>query len=277
MNSHTDAELALRHGRLDQALQLLQEQVRSSSSDAKLRIFLFQLLAVMGQWSRALVQLRLAGELQASALAMVQMYTSAIHCELLRAEVFAGKRSPLIFGQPDEWLALLVESLLTAGQGRLGDAETLRARAFEAAPAQAGSVDGKPFSWIADADMRLGPVCEAIIEGRYYWLPFDRLARIVIEEPVDLRDAVWMPASFEFANGGGSVGLIPTRYPGSELHPDSAIQLARRTEWTELISGVYVGSGQRILSTDQGDHALMDLREIVLTPAADQQQALGTE
>ncbi len=277
MNSPTDAEQALRDGHLDQALKLLQEQVRSSPSDAKLRIFLFQLLAVMGQWNRALVQLRLAGELQASALAMVQMYSAAIHCELLRAEVFAGKRSPLIFGQPDEWLALLVESLLACGQGRLADAEALRARAFEAAPAQAGRVDGQFFGWIADADMRLGPVCEAIIEGRYHWLPFDRLARIVIEAPVDLRDAVWMPARFEFTNGGGSIGLIPTRYPGSEWHPDAAIQLARRTEWTERSSGVYVGSGQRLLSTDQGDHPLMDLREIVLTPALDRQQALSTE
>lgn len=269
MNSLTDAEQALRDGRLDQALKLLQDQVRSRPSDVRLRIFLFQLLAVMGQWNRALVQLRLAGELQASALAMAQMYSAAIQCELLRAEVFAGRRSPLILGQPEEWLALLVESLQVCGQGRLADAEALRARAFDAAPAQAGSVDGQPFSWIADADMRLGPVCEAIIEGRYYWLPFDRLSRIVIDEPVDLRDAVWMPARFEFANGGGSVGLIPTRYPGSELHPDAAIQLARRTEWSERSSGVYVGSGQRILSTDQGDHALMDLREITLTPASD--------
>lgn len=277
MNSPTDAEQALRDGRLDQALKLLQDQVRSSPSDARLRIFLFQLLAVMGQWNRALVQLGLAGELQASALAMVQMYSVAIHCELLRAEVFAGKRSPLILGRPDEWLALLVESLLTAGQGRLADAEVLRSRAFDAAPAQAGSVDGKPFGWIADADMRLGPVCEALIEGRYYWLPFDRLARIVIEPPVDLRDAVWMPARFEFANGGGSVGLIPTRYPGSESHPDPAIQLARRTEWTERTSGVYVGSGQRVLSTDQGEHALMDLREITLTPAAGRDPSVTLE
>ena len=277
MNPPTDAEQALHDGHLDQALKLLQEQVRSSSSDASLRIFLFQLLAVMGQWNRALVQLRLAGELQVSALAMVQRYGAAIHCELLRAEVFAGRRSPLILGQPDEWLVLLVESLLTVGQGRLADAEVLRARAFETAPAQAGRVDGQPFSWIADADMRLGPVCEAVIEGRYHWLPFDRLARIVIDEPLDLRDAVWTPARFEFVNGGGSVGLIPTRYPGSEWHPDSAIQLARRTEWTERSSGVYVGSGQRLLSTDQGDHPLMDVREIVLTSAANPDPSVTPE
>lgn len=266
MTDSHDAELALREGRLDQALQLLQHQVRSSPSAPALRIFLFQLLAVMGQWERALVQLRLAGELQASALAMVQVYAPALQCERMRAEVFAGSRLPLILGQPAEWLAWLLESLQARSQGSSAASDALRARAFDAAPACSGSLNGEPFAWIADADMRLGPVCEAIIEGRYYWLPFERLSRIVIEPPADLRDAVWMPAHFEFVNGGGSVGLIPTRYPGSELQGDGAIRLARRTEWIELPGGVYFGLGQRVLATDRGEQALMDLREIVLNP-----------
>ena len=45
----------------------------------------------------------------------------------------------------------------------------------------AAIIDGKAFAWIADADMRLGPICEAVINGRYYWLPFVHIARIVIE------------------------------------------------------------------------------------------------
>jgi hypothetical protein len=70
---------------------------------------------VQGNWERALTQLNVAGEMDASTLAMVQTYREAIRCELLRAEIFAGKRSPLIFGQPDEWLALLTQALkLTA-------------------------------------------------------------------------------------------------------------------------------------------------------------------
>lgn len=269
MNITTPAERALKDGDLEQALRLLQDDVRSRPADARLRIFLFQLLSVLGQWERAQTQLKLAAELQASALAMAQMYREALHCEVLRAEVFAGRRSPLIFGQPDEWLALLVESLLTAGQGRHEAADALRARAFDAAPASAGSLDGQAFAWIADADMRLGPVCEAVIDGRYYWLPFDRLSRIVIEAPVDLRDAVWMPAHFEFSNGGESVGVIPTRYAGSEQHADPAIRLARRTEWVEQGNGVFFGLGQRVLTTDQGDSSLMDIREIVFTPPGD--------
>jgi type VI secretion system protein ImpE len=261
------AEQAVREGDLAGALQNLQEQVRKEPSKPELRVFLFQLLAVMGQWERAHTQLNVAAELDPGALAMAQMYREAINCELLRADVFAGRKSPVVFGEPEEWVALLIESLLSDGTPRA--AQALRARAFEAAPPSAGTINGEPFEWIADADMRLGPVCEAVINGRYYWVPFSRIARIDLEAPADLRDVVWMPAHFQFANGGETVGVIPTRYPGSETADDSRLRLARQTVWNEDAAEVYVGLGQRILATDAGEHALMDVRTIVIGEPAD--------
>jgi type VI secretion system protein ImpE len=262
MNAVKNAESALHQGEPAQALKLLQDGVRANPADPRLRVFLFQLLSVLGQWERALNQLSVAAELDAAALPMAQTYREAIQCESLRNEVFAGRKVPMIFGQPDTWLALLIESLLTAGKGDQAGAERLRQQAFDAAPASAGSLDGEAFSWLADADMRLGPVCEAVINGRYYWLPFANLRRIQFEAPADLRDVVWTPVHFEFVNGGESVGLIPTRYPGSELSAEPLVQLARRTEWIEALPGLFHGSGQRILSTDGGDKALMDVRLI---------------
>ena len=82
-----------------------------------------------------------------------------------------------------------------------------------------------PFNWIADADSRLGPVLEAIINGRYYWVPIQQIRAINITQAADLRDLVWLPAEFTWINGGQAFGLIPTRYPGSESVVDSAIQI----------------------------------------------------
>ncbi len=256
------AERAVREGDLAAALTSLQGEVRKDASNPALRVFLFQLLAVTGDWERALAQLDVAAQLDAKALAMAQMYREAVHCEGLRAEVFAGRKSPVIFGEPEEWLALLIEALLSAGVHGADQVQALRGRAFDAAPTSSGSIDGQPFEWIADADMRLGPVCEAIINGRYYWVPFARLTRIDLDPPADLRDVVWMPAHFQFANGGETVGVIPTRYPGSERATDSRIALARRTVWHEEAPDVFSGLGQRILTTDAGEHALMDVRSI---------------
>ena len=259
------AEQAVREGDLDAALTHLQQQVRQDPSSSELRVFLFQLLSVMGQWDRAVTQLDVAGDLDAGALAMVQMYREAVKCERLRDAVFSGRTSPMVFGEPDEWLALLIEALLVSGTPRAGEARTLRVRALEAAPPSAGTIDGQPFEWIADADARLGPVCEAVINGRYYWVPFSRLSRLDIEAPTDLRDVVWMPAHFAFTNGGEAVGVIPTRYPGSETSADPLIRLARKTIWIETGPDTYVGEGQRLFATDAAEFAVMDVRSILFT------------
>jgi type VI secretion system protein ImpE len=261
------AEQALKQGDALGALKLLTEQIRAHPQDAKLRVFLFQLLCVLGQWERALNQLNVALELDAAMLPMVQTYREAIACETLRLQVFAGQKAPMLFGEPETWVALLIEALLREGRGDRAEAAQLRAQALEQAPATAGSIDGQAFAWIADADARLGPVIEAVINGRYYWLPFNRVAQVEIEAPVDLRDAVWMPAHFHFVNGGETVGLIPTRYPDTDLSRGDALALARRTEWRESSPGVYSGLGQRLFTTDGGDYALMDSRSLLLSDA----------
>jgi type VI secretion system protein ImpE len=264
------AEQLLVEGDLDAALRDLQAQIRREPANAKYRIFLFQLLAVLGQWDRALSQLNVAGELDEGALAMVQTYREALRCEALRADVFAGRRSPMVLGKPDNWLALLLEALRLTAEEHYEESGRVRAQALEGAPMTPGSIDGEPFDWIADSDMRMGPVLEAIVNGRYYWVPFSHVARLTIEKPTDLRDLVWMPAYFTWANGGEGVGLIPTRYPDSQASQDADLRRARKTLWMERPGGLFVGLGQRMLATDQGEYAIMNVREITLRPGEEE-------
>lgn len=261
------AEQLLAEARIEAALEELQRTIRANPSVAKHRIFLFQLQAVRGEWEKALTQLNVAAELDPIALGMAQMYREALRNEALRAEVFAGKRTPLVLGQPPEWIGLLIEALRLLGQDQVGAAADLRARAFDAAPASPGMLDGQPFEWIADADPRLGPVLEVIVNGRYFWVPFTNIREIRIEPPTDLRDFVWTPAYFTWVNGGEAVGVIPTRYPGSEKDADDLVRLARKTEWIDKGQDFFIGRGQRLLATDAGEHALLDVRTISLQPA----------
>jgi type VI secretion system protein ImpE len=270
------AEESIRAGDLTGALEELQSRVRSQPGSAPLRVFLFQLLAVMGQWQRALTQLKTAAELDAGALAMVATYRDAVLCEGLRAEIFAGLRSPMLFGRPEPWMALLIEALRLDADGKHEQAQSLRAQAFEAAPATAGKIrgeadgeaGGQAFAWIADADSRIGPMLEAVVNGRYSWIPFARLRKVKIEKPADLRDMVWTPVQLTLANGGEMVALVPSRYPGSEKAGDTRLALARVTEWSQPSPDTSLGIGQRILATDTGDHPLLDIREIELEGTA---------
>lgn len=260
------AEAALRAGDPDGALQHLTAAVKAKPADARLRIFMAQLLCVQGQWTRAHTQLNVVADLLPSAGPMREMVGHALRCELLRAEVFAGKRAPMVFGHPDPWLAKLIESLLQSGQGNQALADELALRAFDEAPAVPGALNGEPFEWIADADSRLGPVLEAFVNGKYYWVPFSRLTKVSLDAPQDLRDMVWAPGYLTFDNGGEVVAMIPSRYPGSEASTDPQIRLSRKTEWTAIGAERYAGLGQRLFSSSLGDHDLLSVRLLELQP-----------
>jgi type VI secretion system protein ImpE len=259
-----DAAELLKQARLEDALAALQQQVRGDPGNAKHRIFLFQLLAVLGRWDKALTQLNLSGEMDPKALLMAQVCQQAIQCEALRAEVFAGTRTPLVFGQPQDWVAWMVQAAQLTAQGKHAQAGELRARAFEAAPAVAGNIDGQAFEWLADADQRLGPILEAIVDGKYFWIPMCSIHKITIEAPVDLRDLVWLPASFTWANGGTGIGLLFTRYPGTESSDDGPLRMARKTDWKNVAPDFDVPLGQRLLATDAGEYPLLGVRKITI-------------
>jgi type VI secretion system protein ImpE len=255
------AEESFRAGDLAACLAQLQAEVRRRPEDVRQRIFLVQVLMVLGEWERALTQLGVLKEMDASALPMVHSYSAAIQCERLRAAVFRGERSPLLFGEPEPWMAEMVQALGLQAQGHAGEAAALRSRALESAPASAGTLDGQAFEWLADADPRLGPLFEVLLNANYYWVPMQRVAEIRIEAPSDIRDLVWLPADFVWTNGGEAVGFIPTRYPGSESSTDDAIRLARKTDW--LGEGDRcVGFGQRILASDAFEVPLLELRSV---------------
>ena len=249
-------------------MDLLKSEVRRAPRDVRLRIFLFQLFCITGEWDRALTQLSVTGELDASASAMVQTYQVAIRCEVLRAKVFAGQRLPTVLGDPGEWLPLLIEATRVLASGDPARAARLRDAAFEAAPPSAVVIDGAAADWMADADPRLGPAIEAIVDGKYVWIPYQRIRTITFDPPADLRDQVWLPAHFTWDNAGETVGFIPTRYPGTTESADPALLLARRTEWLETEEWS-IPVGQRMLVTQAAETALMDLRRVQFEPAGD--------
>ncbi len=255
------AETLLHAGDPVAALQALQEHVKKQPGDPKLRIFLFQLLAINGQWKRAQTQLELAGQMNSEAEPMVQAYRDVINCELHREAVFAGKSKPLIFGEPEEWVAMLVEAQQAFAHGEMGLFESLNEKAFEQAESRSGRINDEGFEWIADADQRFGPVFEFIFNGQYYWVPMSRLSKLHTDKPTDLRDLIWLPAEVTWINGGKLMVMIPARYPRLEGVSGLGL-LSRRTDWLSHTDEISEGTGQRILATDKQDYSLLQVRSI---------------
>jgi type VI secretion system protein ImpE len=261
----TSAEL-IQAGKIEEGLTALQAEIRKKPEDTRLRIFLFQLNCVLGRLDKALTQLQLIASLDAETMLLAQIFRPVITCEMLRREVFSGKRTPIIFGEPMEWVGLLVQANDLVAKGKFEAAAETRAKAFEGAPASSGKLNGEAFEWIADADSRLGPTVEAFIEGKYYWIPFCRIARIELPKPSDLRDLVWLPVQFTWTNGGAVPGHIPARYPNTEESNNDQLRLVRSTNWQQKPGETYLGLGQRVLSTDANEYPFLECRTIELNP-----------
>ena len=202
---------------------------------------------------------------------MVNTYREALKCEVVREAVFAGKTTPMLFGQPQTWVASLVEALQADARG---DVDLAREAAQRRPRRRAGHgrharrarrSNGSPTPTRASARCSRRWSTAATTGCRSPPWP-----RSSIEAPADLRDLVWAPAHLTLANGGETVALVPTRYPGSGGEGDGALQLSRKTEWLEIGPEQYRGLGQRILTTSDAELGLLEVREIVLhaAPAA---------
>lgn len=260
----TSPAALLANGQLDEALRALSAEVRSRPADAALRVFLFQLLAVHGDWERAGHQLKVAAELDAGNAPMATAYAFALRGELERDAVLAGAKSPLLAGEPAAWHTSLLLSLHALTERRVTAALELRAAAFDAAETVAGTIDGEPFDWLADADPRFGPCLELILKSGYVWVPFSQLRSLTFDAPADLRDKIWAPVRIVWLSGAESVGFVPCRYAGSERSGIADLALAAGTSWTEHGEDCFTGRGQRMLVTDRAEYPLLDVRSITI-------------
>jgi len=220
-------------GKLNEAIAALGAELRENPGDAQRRTFLFELLCFAGNFDRAEKQLDVlsSGTPQAGMGAL--LYHSAIHAERTRAEMFRTNTMPLDGTASDE---------------------------------VAGTLNGKPFSSISDADPRIGARLEVFAAGQYTWIPWQHIALLKIEPPKRLRDLLWAPAVLRTSEDfkGQELGeiLLPAIAPLSFDFPDDEIRLGRGTDWVELPDGDYVPAGQKLLLVDGEQVPLLSIREL---------------
>jgi protein involved in temperature-dependent protein secretion len=256
-----DADKLVKSGDLDGARAALVEVVRASPGDVAARMFLFQLLALGGEWDKAKTQLATLAQLSPEAQMLAVVYGQAIDAERERAEVFAG-RAKARQHVAAAWVDGLIEAIEHFAHGRDAEGVAARDAAFDAAPDGAGTIDGLDFDWIADGDGRFGPCFEAIIGGRYGLQAFDQVERIESAGPGDLRDLLWYPVQIAFRNGQSIAALLPARYPQGDATPTAEQRLARTTDWQDATWGP-AGLGQHLWTLSDGEErGLLSLRQL---------------
>ncbi|MFB9241699.1 ImpE family protein [Massilia antarctica] len=265
MNRSAIAEVAS----LDEEHAQLKELIRRKPDDAQLRAQLFQLLALRGDWPRAQAALTMTLELNPNAHSLAEAYLRPLACELARAQVFAGARRPEVCGA-DAAVERLVDALHFDAAGSDAEAGAVRAAAMAELPARSGHLRLHasdtliPFAWLADGDSRFGPVLELFAGERYLWLPLAQVRRIRLVPATNRCALVWSHGAIDLVSGKEIHAALPVRYPLPAALTEQKILSAAYTEWLALAGAdQYLGIGQRMLVSDQGEYALLDIAEIV--------------
>ena len=224
-------------GKLNEAVQALNAEVRNHPEDSTRRTFLFELLCFSGEYARAEKQLDILGSADINREMGALVLRSALHAERTRHDLFQKKEYPKPAGA------------VAASGG-----------------AVSGTLNGKPFHSIADADPRIGPRLEVFAGGNYLWMNFEHLASLDMDKPRRLRDLLWTPARLR---GGPALKdmelgeiLLPALTPFAWQDPDDTIRLGRMTAWNEDESGEAVPVGQKMLLVDGEEFPLLEIRKL---------------
>jgi type VI secretion system protein ImpE len=239
-----DALQLFRAGKLQEAIDALSAGLRDNPSDTKNRTFLFELLCFAGDYNRAEKHLELLQEQSGEAAMGALLYRGALNAERTRAEMFEKKTFPQTSSEASSPGALQ------------------------------GTLNGKPFQSLTDADPRIGARLEAFGAGDYFWIPLQDVAVLELDPPKRLRDLLWAPVRLRtgpnFKNKDLGEVLMPVIAPLSWQHADDEVKLGRVSEWCSDDAGEEAPFGQKMLLVDGEEFPILEVRKLeILAPAAE--------
>ena len=228
--------------------------------------FLFQLFCFTSEYERAQEQLKLAAQLDESFQSASLIYLRVLASELFRNKVaVSGEETPLILGEPEEWMAKLFEANRMLAKNNLEAATQLRSEVYESQKVQAGKCNDVAFEWIADQDSRFAGNLECFLNGKYYWVSLSQVKELTLDSEAETRsyvDLLYPKAKLVLRTEAELDVILFARYPGSYAPESSQLAMNRLTEWDDLNDYNITGRGQRMFCADSGDFPLLELNKL---------------
>lgn len=257
------AEDLIRAGRLTEARKQAAADVKAVPADAGKRTLLFQVLAFCGEWDKAEAHLDVIASQDVKAELGAQLYRGLLAAERER-EAVSWERLPAILPKVPPYLDSYLAGRRKLEGKQVEEAEELFNQIDSSRPHLSGSADGKPFTDLRDTDAYLAFFLEAMVHGHYVWIPFECLREVSVAAPKGLMDLLWTTARIGTEDGLVMNCHLPVLYPGSHKHEDDRVKLGRMTDWVPLGGEYSQGMGQHVFRIDEGEKALLEIRELTL-------------
>lgn len=252
-------------GRLDEAIEAVQAQVKGHPADLSVRGLLCELLCFAGQLDRADTQLDMIGHQDAQSMLGVALFRQLIRAELARRQFFAEGRLPEFLGQPSPRLQLHLQASIALREGHPAEAEALLGDAEGQRVAPSGTCNGQPFDDLRDLDDLTSSFFEVLTStGKYYWVPIEQVESVEFRRPARPRDLFWREAHMIVRGGPDGEVYLPALYVGSDQEADGQLRLGRSSDWRGGEGAPVRGVGQRSFLVGEQDLGILELETLTI-------------
>jgi type VI secretion system protein ImpE len=251
-------------GDLQQAIAAAKDEVRKSPADTAKRGFLCELLCFAGDWEGADRQLDTLGQQDPDAAVALAAFRHLIRAEQSRQQFYADGRLPEFLDKPSaDRLRLNLEASICIREGQAAEAARLLGQAEEQRPHFAGVCNGQKFDDLRDLDDLTASFFEVLTSnGKYYWIPIERVELLEMRAPTRPHDLLWRRAHMVVTDGPDGEVFIPAVYAGTGANGDDRLRLGRATDWRSKPGEPTRGFGQRTFLVGEDSRSIMEIETI---------------
>jgi type VI secretion system protein ImpE len=255
---------AYRAGDLKGAIAGMNEEVRQHPTDTSRRGFLCELLCFAGELDRADKLLDTLAAQDPQSTLGIAAFRHLIRAEQARQQFHTEGRLPEFLGQPSPVLQLHLQASIHVREGKLAEAAALLEQAESQRPHTIGTCDGKPFDDLRDLDDLTSAFFEVLTSnGKYYWVPVDRVQHMEFRAPERPHDLLWVRVHMIVRDGPDGEVFLPTLYAGTHADSEDRFRLGRATDWRGGDGSPMKGVGLRTFLVGDEDRTILSLKEIV--------------
>jgi type VI secretion system protein ImpE len=268
---------ALFHARqLGPAIAAANAEVRRSPGDLGARVLLAELLLFAGTIDRADIILDAAATADPSSAVVVAEFRQLLRAETARRQCSRDGRVPEFLGEPPPALRAALAAHVALRAGDIAEAARCAAEAEAVRPRVSGFVKEAlvkagagetAFDDFRDVDDLCAGFFEVLTTtGKYYWVPTERVASIVLHPPQRPRDLAWRRATISVNEGPDGEVYVPVIYDSLQRDIADDYRLGHNTQWWGDEGGPVRGVGQRVFLVGDDDRGIMEIAELRFGP-----------
>jgi type VI secretion system protein ImpE len=265
-SQETAGEL-FRAGKLGAAIAAANVEVRRKPGDLGGRILLAELLVFAGNLERADALLDAAAQLDPTALVVVAEFRQLLRADLARRQFAREARVPEFLDEPTASLRAALAAQVALRGGDAAEAAAHAAELESLRPRVPGRLKRSgaeiAFDDFRDVDDLYAGFFEVLTtNGKYFWLPTERVGSILFHPPKRPRDLVWRRTTISVNQGPDGEVYLPVIYESADPDLRDLHRLGQGTDWTGEEAGPVRGIGQRVFLAGDDAYPIMEIAEL---------------